>query len=198
MEGLLSGERRLEGFEGAWETKRLEEIGILDKGKGIRKTDTVEKGIPCIRYAELYTLHGEIIQKFHSHIPEEVAATSRLLKKGDVLFTCSGETKEDIGKSAAYCLDVEAYGGSDMIILNLHDGYDPTFIGYATNGPEVVKQKSAAGQGDAVVHISTSALGQVEIFLPPPPRAARHSQGPIRFGCGVVGFACSACEAGIG
>jgi type I restriction enzyme S subunit len=169
MEGLLSGEIRLDGFLGEWATKKLSEIGKLDKGKGIRKTDTIEKGIPCIRYAELYTLHGEVIHEFHSHIPKEVAATSRRLKPGEILFTCSGETKADIGKSAAFCLDVEAYGGSDMIILSLHEGCDPTFMGYATNGPKVVKQKSAAGQGDAVVHISTSALGEVEISLPPLP-----------------------------
>ena len=49
-----------------WELNTLDEIGSFIKGKGISKSDLVEKGIPCIRYGELYTQHDYVIKQFDS------------------------------------------------------------------------------------------------------------------------------------
>jgi hypothetical protein len=38
-----------------------------------------------------------------------------------------------------------------------------TTLGYALNAPQVVRQKASRGQGDAVVHISSAALGSVSL-----------------------------------
>jgi type I restriction enzyme S subunit len=44
----------------------------------------------------------------------------------------------------------------------------PEFLGYLLNSPVVVRQKASKGQGDAVVHISASALASIAIPFPPP------------------------------
>lgn len=65
----------------------------------------------------------------------------------------------------AFVLDVEAYAGGDIVILRPTDA-DSLFLGYALNIADVVRQKASLGQGDAVVHISSSALAQVSIHMP--------------------------------
>jgi type I restriction enzyme S subunit len=83
------------------------------------------------------------------------------------LFAGSGETKEEIGKCAAFVSDVEAYAGGDIVILRPREG-NPVFLGYFLNTAAINRQKASRGQGDAVVHISSSALGAIQCTLPRP------------------------------
>nr|MCR4826204.1 restriction endonuclease subunit S [Bacteroidales bacterium] len=67
QEGETTPKLRFLGFEGKWEEKKLGEIGIFSKGKGISKAETNPNGVtPCIRYGELYTKYGEQIYEVFS------------------------------------------------------------------------------------------------------------------------------------
>ena len=168
MQQLLTGQTRLPGFTGEWAVKRLGEIGVFLKGSGVKKDETQSGPLPCIRYGEIYTKHNDVVAEFHSFISIEVAATAKLLKKGDVLFAGSGETKEEIGKCVAFVDECEAYAGGDIVILR-PQGADSRFLGYALNTPAINRQKASRGQGDAVVHIGSSALSEVAVNIPPLP-----------------------------
>ncbi len=165
MQQLLTGKTRLPAFHGEWETKRLAEVGYFLKGSGVKRDDALSGPLACVRYGEIYTTHDDYIRSFHSWISPEVAATATRLKFGDLVFAGSGETKEEIGKCVAFALDMEAYAGGDIVILRPTD-VDSLFLGYALNASEVARQKASLGQGDAVVHISSSALAQVSVHLP--------------------------------
>ena len=103
---------RFKGFTNDWEQRKFTELGKLYYGKSAPKWSVVEKGgTPCIRYGELYTLHHNYIKTYNSHISKEVALFATKIQKGDILFACSGETKEEIGKCAALVDEVEAYAG---------------------------------------------------------------------------------------
>ncbi|MBQ9343709.1 MAG: restriction endonuclease subunit S [Kiritimatiellae bacterium] len=168
MQALLSGKTRLPGFSGKWGEKRLGEIGEFRKGAGISREEGRSGIIPAVRYGELYTHHDCIIRAFGSHISEAIARRATLLKPGDILFACSGETKEEIGKCAAFIQPVRAYAGGDLLIMTPNPALcDSTFMGYALNSAECQAQKSASGQGDAVVHLHKDALEELEIRLPP-------------------------------
>ena len=167
MQRLLSGETRLPGFTGKWVEKKLGECGPFRKGHGITREESHSGSIPAIRYGELYTTHHDIIREYPSRISETVAKQAVQLKKGDILFACSGETKEEIGKSAAFVDTCEAYAGGDLLILSPNADLDSAFLGYALNRSSCVSQKAAAGQGDAVVHIREEALKEVIVSLPP-------------------------------
>lgn len=162
---LLTAKTRLPGFRGGWERKQLREIGHFLKGRGVKRDDAQSGSLACVRYGEIYTTHEDYIRAFSSWISREVAATATPLEFGDLLFAGSGETKEDIGKCVAFVTDAEAYAGGDIVILR-PNGADPLFLGYALNVPYVARQKASLGQGDAVVHISSAALGQVSLELP--------------------------------
>ncbi len=151
-----------------WELAPLGSRGSFRKGSGVRKDQANSGVIPCVRYGELYTDHHEVIREFRSWISEEVAATARPLRKGDVVFAASGETKGEIGKCAAFLDDVMAYAGGDTILFSPATG-DSRFLGYALNQPVAARHKAAHGQGDAVVHISAKALQALVIPWPPAP-----------------------------
>jgi type I restriction enzyme S subunit len=167
MQELLTGKRRLPGFSGEWVVKRLGDVGKFLKGSGVTKDQTRSGTLACVRYGELYTLHNDVVRGFQSWISPEVAATAVWLKKGDILFAGSGETKEEIGKCAAFVSDIEAYAGGDIVILRPNDS-DSVFLGYYLNTGSIARQKASRGQGDAVVHISSSALSNVRCKLPSP------------------------------
>src|SRR5690606_596354 len=96
-------------FPKDWKVYRLGDLGDFLKGKGISKKDRKESGIPCILYGEIYTEHHFYVKEFVSFIDNKTASKCMRLEKGDILFTGSGETREEIGKPVAYLDDREAY-----------------------------------------------------------------------------------------
>ncbi len=150
-----------------WGVKQLSSLGGFSKGAGVKKDEARSGRLPCVRYGELYTKHNDIIRRFHSFISEEVAKNSKRLKYGDILFACSGETKEEIGKCASFLEEGLAYAGGDIIILSPHSD-NSEFLGYLLNSDKIAQQKSNLGQGDAVVHINVKSLASILIALPKP------------------------------
>ncbi|NLZ46191.1 MAG: restriction endonuclease subunit S [Clostridiales bacterium] len=148
-----------------WEVKRLSEIGKFSKGSGIKKDEALSGNIPCVRYGELYTRHNDYIKQFYSYISKDVSESAKKLKSGDILFAGSGETKEDIGKSVAFIDDFEAFAGGDIVILS-PENTNSLYLGYLLNAAFIQKQKASRGQGDAVVHINSTQLGNISIPLP--------------------------------
>lgn len=132
---------------------------------GVKKDESLSGDLPCIRYGEIYTRHNDWIKTFQSWISPEVAATAVRLKRGDILFAGSGETKEEIGKCVAFVAEHDAYAGGDIVILRPTDA-DPLFLGYYLNTEPVCRQKASRGQGDAVVHIGAAALATIDVRLP--------------------------------
>lgn len=183
MQQLLTGKKRLPGFGPAtpiykqtelgiiptdWEVKPLKKIGVFSKGAGISRDESNSGNIPAVRYGEIYTKHNDYIKKFYSHISQDVADKSVKMQKGDLLFSASGETKEDIGKTIAFVDDFDAYAGGDIIIFTPTETIDSIYMGYLLNFPSIAKQKAMKAQGDAVVHITTDSLKKLAVCLPSP------------------------------
>ncbi len=166
MQQLLTGKIRLPGFNGEWETKRLGRLGPFLKGRGIKREDVSSTGFSCIRYGELYTRYENYILNAVARIPSSIAQTALPIKTGDLLFSGSGETSEEIGRCAAYLGDEPAYAGGDVVVLTPL-GQNSLYLGYLMNQPTVARQKARMGQGDAIVHINTRNLAQIQMDLPP-------------------------------
>lgn len=150
-----------------WEVMPLSRIGAFSKGAGISRAESLSGDIPAIRYGEIYTVHNNYIKRFFSHISPDVALTSKKIKKGDLLFTASGETKEDIAKCVAFDLDEpEVYAGGDIIILSPKQNLNSRYLGFLFNSKEIIKQRTAKAQGDAVVHITTDSIASIRASIP--------------------------------
>ena len=152
-----------------WKIKKLKDIGRFSKGKGISKKETSMRGVPCLRYAEIYTDHDFVIKKFESFIPQEIVSSSKRLRKNDLIFAGSGETVEDIGKSVAFIYDCEAYVGGDSIVLSPDSEVDIVFMAYQMNDDVRRVQLRKLGQGSSIIHIYASGLKEVDVSIPPLP-----------------------------
>lgn len=150
----------------SWKTVTLAQIGTFQKGSGISREESNTGVLPAVRYGELYTVHDNYVRKYASHISRDVADKALRVHYGDILFACSGETKEDIAKCAAIVDDMEVYAGGDIIVLSPTEKVDPVFLGFILNTQNVMQQRAQKAQGDAIVHISTDSIKSIEIAMP--------------------------------
>ena len=151
----------------SWEVYALSEIGTFSKGRGISKKETLLEGVPCLRYAEIYTVYDFYIKTFKSFISPITAESSRKLIKNEIIFAGSGETVEDIGKSVAFTLDCDAYVGGDSVVFSPRSGLDSIFLSYQLNDNIRRRMLRKLGQGSSVIHIYSSGLQEVLVSLPP-------------------------------
>ena len=152
-----------------WEVRRLAQIGKLSKGSGGSKDDEVPTGIPCIRYGDLYTTHNYFIRKSRSFIPKDKTPEYTAIKFGDVLFAGSGETIDEIGKSAVNLMQKEACCGGDIILFRPVRQIEPRYLGYATDCRPAAAQKAIMGRGITVMHLYGTQLKYLNLPLPPLP-----------------------------
>lgn len=150
----------------SWKTVTLSQIGSFQKGSGISRAESNSGVLPAVRYGELYTVHNNYVRTYTSHISREVANKALRVHYGDILFACSGETKEDIAKCAAIIDNSEVYAGGDIIVLSPTTEVHPIFLGFILNTPNVIQQRAQKAQGDAIVHISTDSIKTIEITMP--------------------------------
>lgn len=163
----VTGSEWFEEIPEQWEIRRLATLGMFSKGNGIKKDEILECGKPCIRYGEIYTKYDRIVNIPISFISEETSHNCEKILKGDILFTGSGETAEDIGKSLVYMGEEECFAGGDIIILRLKKAVDPVFLSYIMNCHYVVTQKSIIGKGEIIVHIYSKDLKELILVMPP-------------------------------
>ena len=168
-----SGVQSLEKVPAHWEVRQLGRVGRFFKGSGGTKEDDSEDGVPCIRYGDLYTRHRFFITESRACVAPEVAGAAYTpLRYGDVLFAGSGETIDEIGKSAVNLILGPACCGGDVIIFRPSIDVDARFLGYATDCPQAVYQKACMGRSFTVVHIYGSELKYITVALPPLPEQA--------------------------
>ncbi|MGQ0665260.1 MAG: restriction endonuclease subunit S [Pseudomonadota bacterium] len=141
-------------------------LGQFFRGKGIAKSDLTSSGVPCLRYADIYTMYGDVIHELRSFVAQAVAKKALCIQYGDIIFAASGETTAEIGKAVAYLGKGNAVVGGDTVILRGH-GQDPSFLAHALNSKDAVRQKSRLGKGQSIAHIHEPELTRVEVWVPP-------------------------------
>ena len=155
-----------------WEVRHLGRLGKLVKGNGGTKEDETPSGVPCVRYGDLYTTHSSFIQRSRSFVSRATAQHYTPISYGDVLFAASGETIDEIGKSAVNLMHSDAVCGGDVILFRPRVQMDARFLGYALDCRSAAAQKSVMGRGITVMHIYGDQLKHLGIALPPPEEQA--------------------------
>lgn len=158
-----------------WEVRRLATIGRFSKGGNISRSELIytEDGVPAILYGDIYTKYDIVAENIINRISKETAANSVELKKGDLLFTGSGETKEDIGKCVVFNSNEPVYAGGDVIIFK-QDIFDSHFISYSQNSSIAKHQKAISSKGEIIVHTYGSKLR--DVIMPYPPTVEEQKQ----------------------
>ena len=157
-----------------WEVRRLRYIAMsFRKGAGITKADVIADGdIACIRYGDIYSKYKNdvAVVKCLSRTDKNLVVSPQQIFKGEILFSCTGELIEEIGKNIAYMGDEECLAGGDIIIVGHNQ--NPVFLSYALNS-YAQTQKSHDKAKLKVVHISTEGIKDLLICLPSLPEQRR-------------------------
>ena len=163
-----SGVEWLGSVPSHWEVRQLGRIGRFFKGGGGTKEDEREDGVPCVRYGYLYTHHQFFIIASRACVTPELAEQVYTpIRYGDVLFAGSGETIDEIGKSAVNLIRGSACCGGDVIVFRPSIDTDARFLGYAADCPASARQKASIGRGFTVMHVYSSDLKYMVMSLPP-------------------------------
>lgn len=132
----------------------------------ITKEDVVEDGdSACVRYGEIYSKYDCCFDECITRTNEALISPKRYFSYGDILFAGTGELVEEIGKNIAYLGSENCLAGGDIIIVS--HTQNPIFLSYALNSNYCQNQKSHGKAKLKVVHIPSSDIGNLVVFLPP-------------------------------
>lgn len=149
-----------------WILRRLASMGNFTKGGNVSKGDLVENGEKAvILYGDIYTKYEFSVAEIVNKTSKEVAENATQIFRGDLLFTGSGEDKEDIGKCVTYIGGEEAYAGGDVVIFRQEE-FDSEFVSYSQNSIYAKYQKYITSKGDIIVHQYGSKLKNVLMPFP--------------------------------
>lgn len=93
-----------------WEVKRLKSLGVIETSSIDKKIKDEEQLIKLVNYTDVYNNKNREIRNSDEYMivsANKKQIQSKNLKKGDILFTPSSETIEDIGVSAVVMEDLD-------------------------------------------------------------------------------------------
>jgi type I restriction enzyme S subunit len=179
MQELLTGKRRLPGFSGPWETKKLGEVGSTYGGlSGKSKQDF---GTGNARYIPFLNIMNNVVidkNQFDSVVIKANEAQNRALA-GDLFFNGSSETPEEVGMCSLLHDSVD-----ELYLNSFCFGFrrrpdcfvDGLFLAYyfrSNTGRELIK---SLAQGATRYNISKMAFIRTLIHLPPLPEQTAIAQ----------------------
>lgn len=150
-----------------WDVKSLGELFEFSNGLNAN-SECYGKGIPFISTLDVLNFthihYADIIGK----VLLEKGNGTYLVKKGDILFTRTSETQEEVGLTSVYMDDAPVtFGGFIIRGRQKQPYFDESFLGYAFRSPLVRKQIISFGQGGIHVNISQAELQKVFTLIPP-------------------------------
>ncbi|WP_153846633.1 MULTISPECIES: restriction endonuclease subunit S [Sphingobacterium] len=150
-----------------WEVRRLASLGFFSKGGGFSKADLVEEdGEPAILYGDIYTKYNYKILSPIRLISREASSQAVKLDRNDLLFTGSGELKEDIGKCVAFKSRLTTFAGGDVIIFKQRKN-SSEYLSFCMNTNGAKYEKAKSSKGEIIVHTYASKLREIYIPIPP-------------------------------
>ena len=168
MQNLLTANIRFPQFKDEWEETKLGNIGVF-------KTSSVDKIIQkdeCIvnlvNYMDVYrNTHINSNLKLSQTSASNREIENLSLAKGDVLFTPSSETPDDIGHSAVILSDMpNTLFSYHLVRFRLNIKNDIVFLGYVFNQDKILKQFARLSQGITRYTLSISDFQNVFINFP--------------------------------
>ena len=158
-------EIRFKGFSDAWEQRKLGEMGSTFTGlSGKTKEDFGHGDAKFITYMNVFSNPIADLQMTET---VEIDSKQNCVKAGDVFFTTSSETPEEVGMS---CVMPE---NADNTYLNSFCfGYRPTekfdlnYLAYVLRSESFRKEMTFLAQGISRYNISKNKVMEVEIPVP--------------------------------
>lgn len=169
MQKLLSGEMRLDGFEGEWERKQIGKIGITYGGiTGKNKSDFGHGTAKYITF--LNVLNNPIINTKELELVD-ISSNENQNKaiKGDLFFNVSSETPEEVGICSVLLDDI-----SNLYVNSFCFGFRITdkevsgiYLSYLFRTSLGRDKMSSIAQGATRYNLSKDYFNEIELTIPP-------------------------------
>lgn len=171
MQELLTGKRRLPGFTGKWEVKRLAEIGETYGGlSGKSKSDFVGGKYPYIPFMNI--MKNPVIDlHYFDHVNIRSGEKQNEALKGDLFFNGSSETPEEVGMCSVLQADIPSlYLNSFCFGFRLRKelNADGLFLTYYFRSPIGRHFLFSSAQGATRYNLSKNNFLKLEIPYPQP------------------------------
>lgn len=169
MQELLTGRKRLAGFNRKWETKKVREIGEI-AGSGVdKKVRLDEVPVRLVNYLDVY--HRDFIysNELYHWVTAPIAQALRCeVKEGDIFFTPSSEMRYDIAISAIAMENIpDAAYSYHIVRLRLFEDWDLRFRAYIFKTKNFIDQAETICEGSGKRYvISLSKFREMEICFP--------------------------------
>jgi type I restriction enzyme S subunit len=164
MQELLTGRRRLPGFNREWHHVYLKDISEVIKGSGLSKAKISQNGKhQCILYGELFTKYDVMIRSVFSRTDHEEGIKSI---SGDVLIPGSTTTTGiDLARASSLPYDGVLLGGDINIIRPDKTKINSLFLAYYLS--HIAREEIARlSKGVTVYHIHGKDLQELPLFIP--------------------------------
>ena len=166
-EKILKPRIRFKGFTDAWEQRKLGSIGTTYTGlSGKSKDDFGHGDGKFVTYMNVFKnpIADETITE-----PIEIDNSQRMVKYGDIFFTTSSETPDEVGMSSIWlCNSQNTYLNSFCFGYRLNENIkiDPYYIGYYLRSSEPRKSLELLAQGISRYNISKTKVMEIAASIP--------------------------------
>ena len=158
-------EIRFEGFTDAWEQRKLGDIGTTFTGLSGKTKDNFGHGdARFVTYMNVFTNPVSDPNKVEA---VEIDKSQNSIQYGDVFFTTSSETPEEVGMSSVWLENTDdTYLNSFCFGYRPTEKIDPYYMAYMLRSETVRKKIIYLAQGISRYNISKNGVMQIEVPLP--------------------------------
>tara|TARA_R110001583_G_scaffold99480_4_gene244851 strand:+ start:544 stop:1767 length:1224 start_codon:yes stop_codon:yes gene_type:complete len=156
---------RFKGFSGEWEEKKLGEIGETFTGlAGKTKHDF---GHGQARFVTYMNVFANAISNESLVEPVEIDESQNEVVKGDVFFTTSSETPEEVGMSSIWMGEAKnVYLNSFCFGYRPKQKIDSVYLAYMLRASSFRKQVIFLAQGVSRYNISKTKVMDIKTYMP--------------------------------
>ena len=153
---------RFKGYTEDWEQRKLGEVGITYTGlSGKSKEDFGHGEGKFITYMNVFS---NVISDSDMVEPIEIDNKQNEVKKGDVFFTTSSETPEEVGMSSVLLEDCDnTYLNSFCFGYRPIEKFDNRYLAFMLRSSEMRKKITFLAQGISRYNISKNRMMEIEI-----------------------------------
>ncbi|KAA6339087.1 hypothetical protein EZS27_012948 [termite gut metagenome] len=169
MQQLLTGKKRLKGFDEEWREVKLGSLGDTYTGLTGKSKDDFGEGKPYIPYLNIFN-NSKIDVSYFDYVKIKDDDNQNIVQYGDILFTVSSETPDEVGMASVLLDNIEElYLNSFCFGFRLYNFNTllPEFGCYFLRADAFREEIYKLSQGATRFNLSKNSLMKLNIILPP-------------------------------
>lgn len=153
---------------GKWNSEKLKDIGYTFTGLSGKKSADFGEGSPYIPYMNIFQ-NTVIDVNYMEYVRIDIHEKQNKVRTGDVFFTTSSETPDEVGMSSVLVEDIENTYLNSFCFgyrVNKSELFDKVFFAYLLRDTAFRNQMKIAAQGSTRFNLSKTNFGKMQIQFP--------------------------------